>query len=105
MLSYDSIFPILCKGEFALIDINYYNKLFTSYSDNYIPSSRSEKFYYILDSFGNSLFELPYREDFIYHCLHKLLYRTNEKYFLLEFKETISYIDLIPITQICDFIK
>ena len=31
------------------------------------------KEYYIIKPDGSSLFELPYQEEFIYHCLFKLL--------------------------------
>ena len=45
------------------------------------------KKYYIIRADGSSLFELPYPEDFIYHCLIKLLDRTDEQFKLLSFQD------------------
>ena len=42
------------------------------------------KKYYIIRSDGSSLFEQPYSEDFIFHCLIKLLEQSDEHYRLLE---------------------
>ena len=41
------------------------------------------KKYWIIRSDGSTLFELPYPEDFIYHCLIKLLDVSVEQYKLL----------------------
>lgn len=43
------------------------------------------KKYWIIRSDGSTLFELPYPEDFIYHCLIKLLDVSDEQYKLLPF--------------------
>lgn len=45
---------------------------------------REMKKYYIIRADGSSLFELPYPEDFIYHCLFLLLDKTDERFTLLE---------------------
>lgn len=43
------------------------------------------KEYYIIKPDGTSLFELPYQEEFIYHCLFNLIDRTPDiKYTLLQ---------------------
>mgnify|MGYP007111689698 CR=1 FL=1 len=43
------------------------------------------KYYWIIRSDGTTLFELPYPEDFIFHCLIKLLDVSSEEYKLLPF--------------------
>ncbi len=54
--------------------------------------------YYIIRENGSSIFELPYREEFIYHCLIKLLdIAENEKFMLLEFAENTLVFNYIPI--------
>lgn len=45
------------------------------------------KKYYIIRQDGSSLFRLPYDEEFIFHCLIKLLDITEEKFRLLRFVE------------------
>lgn len=45
------------------------------------------KKYYIIRADGSSLFELPYPEDFVYHCLIKLLDRTDEQFKLMSFQD------------------
>lgn len=38
--------------------------------------------YYILRADGSSIFEQPYSEDFIFHCLINLLDRSEEQFYL-----------------------
>lgn len=45
------------------------------------------KKYYILLPDGSSMFEQAYPEDFIFHCLFKLLDVSDERYRLLWFDE------------------
>lgn len=40
---------------------------------------------YIIRADGSSIFEQAYNEDFIFHCLAKLLDRSDEQYRLLWF--------------------
>ena len=41
------------------------------------------KGYYLIKEDGSSIFELPYCEDFIYHCLILLMDRSEEQYRVL----------------------
>lgn len=54
------------------------------------------KEYYIIRPDGTALFELPYQEEFIYHCLVKLLDITPDiKYSLLHIDTTkLEYLSL-----------
>lgn len=45
------------------------------------------KKYYILRADGSSLFTQGYDRDFIFHCLIKLLDRSDERYSLIEIEE------------------
>ena len=49
------------------------------------------KKYYIIRSDGSSLFEQGYDKDFIFHCLTKLLDRSDECFRLLEFDENCKF--------------
>jgi hypothetical protein len=53
------------------------------------------KYYWIIKENGTALFELPYPEDFIYHCLIKLLDSSSEQYKLLPFPYQ-QVTDLLP---------
>lgn len=46
------------------------------------------KKYYIIRADGSSLFEQGYDRDFIFHCLTKLLDRTDARFQLLEIDES-----------------
>ena len=59
------------------------------------------KKYYIIRADGSSIFKLPYSEDFIFHCLIKLLDVTDETFRLLSFSDVSSEVSSIgsgPIT-------
>lgn len=49
------------------------------------------KKYYIIRSDGSSLFEQGYDRDFIFHCLIKLLDRTDARLQLLEIDENCCF--------------
>lgn len=49
------------------------------------------KKYYIIRQDGSSLFRLPYEEEFIFHCLIKLLDTSDEKFRLLSFADTLDF--------------
>lgn len=67
--------------------------------------SKTEKMYYIIRENGTSIFELPYREEFIFHCLIHLLDVSNEKYRLLEFMENSIILNIIPISTLADVLS
>lgn len=46
------------------------------------------KKYYIIRADGSSIFEQGYQRSFIFHCLIKLLDRSDERYRLLEIDES-----------------
>lgn len=70
-----------------------------------IKPYKKEKMYYIIREDGSSIFSLPYREEFIYHCLICLFNRDiNEKFKLLEFAENTLIFNIIPITCKADLI-
>ena len=69
-------------------------------ASDFLPSPfyKPEKLFYIIRSDGTSLFELPYREEFVYHCLIKLLDVTpKERYSLLEYVPTSFTFNFTPI--------
>ena len=53
------------------------------------------KKYYIIRPDGSSIFKLPYSEDFIFHCLIKLLDTSDEQYKLLSFSNAPSDVTLL----------
>ena len=61
-------------------------------------SYKKERLFYIIREDGSSIFELPYREEFIYHCLICLFNNeVDEKFRLLEFCENTLVFNIIPI--------
>lgn len=63
-------------------------------------SYKKEKLYYIIREDGSSIFELPYREEFIYHCLIKLIDTAEgQKFRLLQFAENMVFFNYIPISK------
>lgn len=57
-------------------------------------------YYYILKPDGTKLFELPYNEEFIYHCLVKLLDITPDIEYSLLYID-ISNLNYLPLLA-CD---
>lgn len=47
--------------------------------------------YYIIRADGSSVFEQGYDRDFIFHCLVKLLDRTDARFQLLEIDENCTF--------------
>lgn len=61
------------------------------------------KKYFIIKEDGSSLFALPYPEDFVYHCLIKLLDRTDEQFKLLSFQDPSALQQASPLSlSACD---
>ncbi len=91
-------------------DYEYRNKSVGS-SASARPCKRIERLYYIIREDGSSIFELPYREDFIYHCLICLLNRADERqrqqehYRLLEYRPNTVVFNIIPICSNSDLLQ
>lgn len=49
------------------------------------------KKFYIIRSDGTSIFREPHHEEFIYHCLIKLLEKSDEHFKLLSFVESSHF--------------
>ncbi len=59
--------------------------------------------YFIIREDGSSIFQLPYCEEFVYHCLIKLLDTAeNQKFRLLQFVDNMLILNYIPISKIDD---
>lgn len=85
-------------------DIQVRNTSMSSYNTIH-NSYKKEKLYYIIREDGSSIFELPYREEFVYHCLIKLFDTAeNQKFRLLQFADNMLIFNYIPITSKADLI-
>lgn len=75
------------------------------------PFKRLERLYFIIREDGSSIFELPYREDFIYHCLMCLFNLADERqlqqehYRLLEYRPNTVAFNVISICSSSDLLQ